>query len=61
MPHEQAVEIIRQGRGSHFDPDICDAFLACVEQFQAIAERFADTNQDMAAKQAALERSGQTP
>jgi putative two-component system response regulator len=60
MPHEQAVEIIRQGRGSHFDPDICDAFLACVEQFRAVAERFADTNQDMAAKQAALERSGQS-
>lgn len=59
MPHAQAVEIIRQGRGSHFDPDICDAFLACVEQFQAIAEHFVDTDQDMAAKQAALARSGQ--
>ena len=59
MPHAQAVEIIRQGRGTHFDPDICDAFLACVEQFQAIAEHFADSDQDMAAKQAALERSGQ--
>lgn len=59
MPHAQAVEIIRQGRGTHFDPDICDAFLACVEQFRAIAEHFADSDQDMAAKQAALERSGQ--
>ncbi len=27
MPHEQAVGIIRNGRGSHFDPDIVDAFL----------------------------------
>ena len=61
MPHEQAVEIIRQGRGTHFDPDICDAFLACVEQFQTIAERFADSDQDMARKRAALERIGQTP
>ena len=59
MPHEQAVEIIRQGRGTHFDPDICDAFLVCVDQFQAIAERFADTDQDMAGKLAALERVGQ--
>lgn len=61
MPHAQAVEIIRQGRGTHFDPDICDAFLDCLEQFQTIAERFADTDQDMAGKRAALERSGQTP
>lgn len=44
MPHEQAVEIIRQGRGSHFDPDICDAFLSATEQFRAIAERFADSD-----------------
>jgi response regulator RpfG family c-di-GMP phosphodiesterase len=61
MPHAQAVEIIRQGRGTHFDPDICDAFLDCLEQFQTIAERFADTDQDMAGKRAALERLGQTP
>jgi putative two-component system response regulator len=61
MPHEQAVEIIREGRGTHFDPDVCDAFMACVEQFQGIAARFADTDQDMAEKKAALERSGQTP
>ena len=61
MPHEEAVEIIRQGRGSHFDPDICDAFLAHVEQFQAIAERFADSDQDMAKQLAALERIAQVP
>ncbi|WP_053178989.1 response regulator [Pseudomonas kilonensis] len=61
MPHEEAVEIIRQGRGSHFDPDICDAFLAHVEQFQAIAERFADSDQDMAKQLAALERIAQEP
>jgi putative two-component system response regulator len=61
MPHGQAVEIIRQGRGTHFDPDICDAFLDCLDQFQTIAERFADTDQDMAVQRAALERLGQTP
>ncbi|MEK1908067.1 MAG: two-component system response regulator [Pseudomonas sp.] len=55
MPHEQAVDIIRQGRGSHFDPDICDAFLSCAEQFRAIAERYADSDQDMAKQRAAIE------
>lgn len=48
MPHEQAMEIIRQGHATHFDPDICDAFLANAEQFHAIAERFSDSDQDMA-------------
>jgi putative two-component system response regulator len=61
MPHAQAVEIIREGRGSHFDPDICDAFLANAEQFQAIAEQFADSDKDMAKQLAALEQIAQEP
>ncbi len=42
LPHEQAVAAIRAGRGTHFDPDVVDAFLALVDTFQAIATRFAD-------------------
>jgi len=42
FPHEEAVEIIRKGRGSHFDPDVVDAFLAQDESFQLIARRFSD-------------------
>jgi putative two-component system response regulator len=61
MPHEQAVKIIREGRGSHFDPDICDAFLANAEQFCAIAERFADSDQDMARQLALLEQIADRP
>ncbi|MDQ5910407.1 MAG: cyclic di-GMP phosphodiesterase [Pseudomonadota bacterium] len=45
MPHEQAVELIREGRGGHFDPDIVDAFLAIAEECQAIATRFVDGHQ----------------
>ena len=37
-----AVDIIRQGRGQHFDPDIADAFLALQDTFTNIANRFAD-------------------
>lgn len=48
MPHEEAVDIIRQGCGWHFDPDVCAAFLGATEQFKAIAERFSDSEQDMA-------------
>ena len=39
---EQTTEMIRAGRGSHFDPDVVDAFLACRERFAEIATRFAD-------------------
>jgi putative two-component system response regulator len=61
MPHEQAVEIIREGRGKHFDPDICDAFLANAEQFQNIAVQFADSDQDLARQLALLEQIADQP
>ena len=34
--HEQARDIIVQGRGSHFDPEVVDAFLALEEDFKHI-------------------------
>ena len=43
MPHEQAAELIRQGRGHHFDPDVADAFVELQDEFRAIAANFADT------------------
>jgi putative two-component system response regulator len=50
MPHDKAVEIMVEGRGSHFDPDILDAFLAILDEFKDIAARFADSDSDMAKK-----------
>ncbi len=47
VPHEQAVGIIFQGRASHFDPDMVDAFIEIQDEFAAIAQRYADTDQDM--------------
>jgi putative two-component system response regulator len=41
--HEQALKIIQDGRGSHFDPDMVDAFLELSEEFRQIALRFADS------------------
>jgi putative two-component system response regulator len=40
--HEEAVAILRDGRGTHFDPDILDAFIELQDEFRAIARRFAD-------------------
>ena len=50
MPHEQAVGIVSQGQGSHFDPDIVAAFLEIHEQFRSIALRFADSDEDIRKK-----------
>lgn len=50
VPHDQAVAIIFQGRASHFDPDLVDAFIEIQDEFQAIAARYADTEQDMQKK-----------
>lgn len=42
-PHEEAVRIMRGKRGTHFDPDITDAFLEVQEEFRQIAVRFSGT------------------
>ena len=42
MTHEEALDIIRQGRGSHFDPDVFDAFEQIEPDFRRIAREFAD-------------------
>jgi len=46
FPHAKAVAIISEGRGSHFDPDIVDAFLAIAGEFREIALRFADCEEE---------------
>lgn len=38
--HETAVELIRQARGEHFDPEVVDAMLAIEEKFKIIAAQF---------------------
>ena len=42
MPIEKAQGIILDGRGKHFDPDIVDVFVACLDDFIAIAARYSD-------------------
>jgi len=50
MPHEKAVQIIAEGKGRHFDPDMVDAFLELQEEFRAIALRYADSDEEMEKK-----------
>jgi putative two-component system response regulator len=42
--YAQASEIIANGRGQHFDPDMVDAFLAGFDDFVSIARRYSDGN-----------------
>ncbi|HEX3953885.1 MAG TPA: two-component system response regulator [Stellaceae bacterium] len=49
---EKSIAIMREGRAAHFDPDILDAFLAHTDDFQRIAENFADDDEIIAAEAA---------
>ena len=42
FPLQEVHNIINEGRGRHFDPDMVDAFLAGFDEFAAIAERYQD-------------------
>lgn len=55
MSHEDAVAIIAQTRGRHFDPDVVDAFMAVKDTFHAIAIAFSDTDADLDKKVAYLQ------
>ena len=40
--HDDAMKMIREGRGRHFDPDVVDAFLLIEDEVRGIARQFAD-------------------
>ena len=42
FPHEQACAAIVKGRGTHFDPDMVDAFVAIAQDFLRISQRYPD-------------------
>lgn len=37
VSHEEAVAVISEGAGKHFDPRLVDAFLACADEFKCIS------------------------
>ncbi len=55
MPHAQAMDIIRQSAGRHFDPDVAQAFLEIEDTIQAIAVAYADSDSDLDRKREYLE------
>lgn len=47
MPHQMAVQMILQGSGTQFDPEVVDVFLEVQEEFDEIAMGFADTEMQL--------------
>lgn len=44
LSHEEALAIIVEGRGRHFDPDLVDLFLEKSDEMQRIASQFSESN-----------------
>jgi putative two-component system response regulator len=47
FPHDESIELIAKGKGTHFDPIMTDSFLEISEQFFEIAEQFSDSEEDL--------------
>ncbi|MBX7257504.1 MAG: response regulator [Candidatus Hydrogenedentes bacterium] len=47
MPHEKSREILLEGKGKHFDPDVVDAFIDSEEAFFSIRLRYQDTEKTL--------------
>jgi putative two-component system response regulator len=46
--HTRSLEIIIDGRGKHFDPDVVDAFVSAEKDFLHIRDRYVDVEQEIA-------------
>jgi putative two-component system response regulator len=42
FPNEEALQLLRDGRGRHFDPRVVDVFFECLDEILAIQEKFKD-------------------
>ena len=51
FPHSKAVEIIESSAGSHFDPEVIEAFKKVEDRFADIASQFSDELADNPEKQ----------
>ncbi len=51
---EESYEIIKEGRGKHFDPDVVDAFFASEGELLAIKEKFRDLHENLTLQMAKI-------
>ncbi len=50
MPHEEAMALMLDGSGKHFDGEMIDALVEIQEEFRGIAARFADSEVEITRK-----------
>ena len=50
MPAQQAEAIIFKGRGTFFAPEMVDGFIELNNEFRRVAQRYADSDEDLAEK-----------
>ena len=50
LSHDDAVAVIVEGSGSHFDPDLVAGFVELESEFRAIAQQFSDSDAEIRAK-----------
>jgi putative two-component system response regulator len=43
FPEEKVLEILAEGRGTHFDPAVYDAFMAALPELRSIRDHFSDS------------------
>lgn len=48
IPYEKALDVLREGRGEHFDPAVTDAFFAILDEIQAIQLQYESSAQQKA-------------
>jgi putative two-component system response regulator len=51
LPEQQVLTILRAGRGTHFDPELLDAFLSLLPEMRVIAEALTDFEEERGAVQ----------
>ncbi len=53
---KKSYNIIREGRGSHFDPDVVDAFFEAEDEILKIKERYKDEGESLLLQMAGIDR-----
>ncbi len=48
LPEQEVLKILSAGRGTHFDPELLEAFLSLLPEMRAIAEAVTDVDEDEA-------------
>lgn len=45
FPNEEALQLVRDGRGKHFDPRVIDAFFESIEDILAVQAKYKDEDE----------------